>query len=116
MQERNTGYTLLSVGIAVMVITVLIIILTFIGILKPIGLFNITAPSFNTASLAPSIPGLPAPAGQEIKIIPTDAFNKMLNLGVEFLLMTFILSFGYKIADLGVKLIRPIKITEHTVS
>lgn len=112
MQERNTGYMLLSIGIAVMVITVIIAILTFIGILKPIGLFNITSPSFNTASFAPSIPGLPAPTGQDIKIIPTDAFNKLLNLGIEFLLMTFILSFGYKLADLGVKLLRPIKITE----
>lgn len=114
MAEKNTGYALLYFGIIVMVITAIVVTLTFVGILNPIPLFNIPAPSFNTGSLMPSIPGLPKAGGQEIQIIPTAGFNKLLNLGIELLLMGFILSFGFKLASLGVNLVRPIKITEKT--
>lgn len=59
----------------------------------------------------PSIPGLPKTSGTDIEVIPTKPFNDMLNLGIEFMLMSFVMSFGFKLADLGVKLVRPIKIT-----
>ncbi|MFI5265679.1 MAG: hypothetical protein ACHQT7_02950 [Candidatus Levyibacteriota bacterium] len=111
MAERNFGFVLLSVGLLVMVACVIIIIMTFIGSLSPIALFNIPAPSINTSAFMPSIPGLPKAAGTDIQMIPTKPFNDLLNLGIEFMLMSFIMSFGFKLADLGVKLVRPIKIT-----
>lgn len=110
MQERNFGFGLISTGLLVMVACVIIVIMTFTGNLSPIALFNIPAPSINTSSFMPSIPGLPKATGTDIQMIPTKPFNDMLNLGIEFMLMSFIMSFGFKLADLGVKLVRPIKI------
>lgn len=110
MTEKQTGYALLSVGIFIMLVIVVLAIMLFSGSLKPFPLFNIPAPTLDTAAMMPSIPGMPAAPGQKIQIIPTSEFNKMLNLGTQFLLFTFLLSFGYKIADLGIKLLRPIKI------
>lgn len=111
MTERNTGYSLLGVGLLIMFIAVGIIILTLTNNMKPISVFNIPAPTLNTASFMPHIPGFPKPTGTDIVLLPTAAFNKLLNIGVEFMLMYFIMSFGFKLADLGVKLIRPIKIS-----
>lgn len=111
MSEKQVGYTLLCIGLLVMSVVVGIAILTFTGRLKPIPLFNIPAPSFNTGSFMPSIPGLPKGNGQDIQLFPTTAFNTMINLGVEYILMLFLLNFGFKLADLGVKLVRPIKIS-----
>lgn len=112
MTEKQTGYILLVIGVVAMLFAAAIMILTFTGKMHAISLFNIPAPSINTGSFMPSIPGLPTPAGQNIQVIPTAAFNNILNLGVEYLLMLFILNFGFKLGDLGVKLLRPIKITE----
>lgn len=112
MTEKQTGNTLLIGGIIVMILAVGIIILLFTGRINPIPLLNIPAPTLNTGSLVPNVPGLPKAQGQDIVIIPTKDFNHMLNLGIQFLFMTFIMSFGFKLADLGTKLLRPIKIQE----
>ncbi|MBP6913441.1 MAG: hypothetical protein KBC00_02420 [Candidatus Levybacteria bacterium] len=105
MQEKNIGYVLLGLGVISMFIAVGVVILTFTGNMSPVSVFNIAAPTLDTSSFVPKLLG----GGQKIEIIPTTAFNKLLNLGVEFLLMTFILSFGFKLADLGVKLVRPVR-------
>lgn len=114
MSEKNLGYLFLGGGLLVMIGALLIVIFLFTGVIKPYKMIDIKAPSFNTANLVPSIPGLPKPTGEKIEVIPTAALNHMVNLGVQFLLMTFIMSFGFKIADLGVKLLRPIKIEART--
>ncbi|MGE5042320.1 MAG: hypothetical protein ACM3IJ_05470 [Candidatus Levyibacteriota bacterium] len=110
MEEKGLGYILLTAGLVVMVICVGIIILMFTGNMKPFPVLNIPSPTFNTASFMPEIPGIPKAAGQEIQLIPTDAFNKVLNLGLSVFFLGFVMSFGFRVADLGVKLIRPIKI------
>ncbi|MDO8269068.1 MAG: hypothetical protein Q7T54_00140 [Candidatus Levybacteria bacterium] len=114
MQERRIGYILLGVGIFVMIAAVITVVLSFTGKVTPYKLFNIPAPSFNTANLIPGIPGLPKAQGEKIEVLPTEAFSNILNLGVQFMLMTFVMSFGFKLADLGVKLLRPIKIEAKT--
>lgn len=114
MSEKNLGYSLLGVGIVIMVAVLLFVIFLFTGVVKPYKMIDIVAPSFNTANLIPSVPGLPKPTGEKIEVIPTATLNHMANLGIQFFLMTFIMSFGFKIADLGVKLLRPIKIEAKT--
>ncbi|HMS22763.1 MAG TPA: hypothetical protein PKA38_03275 [Candidatus Levybacteria bacterium] len=105
MQEKNIGYSLLGVGVITMFIAVGVVILTFTGNMTPVSVFNIAAPTIDTSAFVPKLLG----GGQKIEIIPTTAFNKLLNLSVEFLLMTFVLSFGFKLADLGVKLVRSVR-------
>lgn len=110
MEEKQIGYALLGIGITVMFLSAVIVLLTFTGIIKPVSLFNIPAPTLNTGSFMPQIPGLPKSQGTDIEIFPTESFNLLLNISVMFFLMTFLMSFGFKLADLGVKLLRPIKV------
>lgn len=110
MSEKQIGYLLLGIGITVMITALIFVMLMFTGVTKPYMLLNIPSPSLNTANLLPSMPGIPKAAGEKIEIIPTQEFNTILNLSIQFILMTFIMSFGFKLADLGVKLLRPIKI------
>lgn len=111
MGEKNLGYVLLCAGLFFMILAVAVIVLTLMNKISPITVFNIPAPTINTSSFMPAIPGLPKSEGADISVLPTDAFNKILNIGAEFMLMYFILSFGFKLSDLGVKMLRPIKIT-----
>lgn len=60
--------------------------------------------SGNQNALNESIP-LP-----KFDLIPPEVLNQTLNLSTQFFLMTFILGFGYKLANLGVQLIRPINV------
>lgn len=110
MQEKSVGYSLLIVGLFVMLFAVGFVSLMFLGKIKPVGVLSIPSPSFNTASMMPEIPGVPKPAGQNVQLIPTEAFNKMINMGINFFFMGFILSFGFKLADLGIKMLRPVKV------
>lgn len=110
MSERTNGFIFLYSGLLVMLFAFSIVILVFLGKIEPYKFFEIPAPSIDTANLVPSIPGVPKPAGQKIEFLPTKDFNRILNIGITYFLMTFILSFGFKISDLGVKLVRPIKI------
>jgi len=107
MQERTTGYALLAVGILIMVISAIIVIMVFTGIMQPVQVFDIKAPTLNTSDIFPQLPGS---RGQELEVVPTEAFNNTLNMTVQFFLMTFLLNLGFKLSDLGVKLVRPIKV------
>ena len=110
MPEKNVGYALLGIGILTMFAAFLFIVIIFIGGIDPIPVVNINAPSFDTSALVPQIPGLPAPSASKVELIPASDFNKIINLTTNLFFMGFIMSFGFKLADLGVKLIRPIKI------
>lgn len=114
MSEKQIGVGLLGIGIFIMFASVVIVVLLLTGIIKPVKVFDIPAPSINTSSLMPSVPGLPAPKGEKVEILPTAAFSQIINTSIQFLMMTFIMSFGFKLADLGVKLLRPIKIEAKT--
>lgn len=110
MEEKSIGYILLAAGLMVMFFALGFVVLMFTGKMNPIGVLHIPSPTFNTASFMPQIPGIPKAEGQDVQLIPTDAFNKILNLGLNVFFMGFIMSFGFKLADLGIKLLRPIKI------
>ncbi len=110
MEGKSIGYSLLGAGLFVMLFAVGFVTLMFLGKISPVKVLSIPAPTFNTASMMPDIPGIPKPAGQNVTLIPTDAFNKLLNMGINFFFMGFILSFGFKLADLGIKLLRPVKV------
>lgn len=115
MNEKYSGYTLLGVGLAVMCGAMLWAILIFVGRMEPIPIIHIPAPTLDTSTLIPKLPLGLTPKGTTIELIQTAGLNKMLNLGLTLLLTGILISFGHKLADLGVKLVRPIVIEAKTV-
>ena len=116
MDTKTSGYIFLFVGIFIMTFSVVLVILAFTGIIHPSYfsnvIKNITPPSpkvdinslsqsgqLNLSTLIPSL-----------NIIPPGVLDQALNLSSHFLLMSFVGGFGYKLAMIGVNLIRPIVI------
>lgn len=109
MHEKTTGYLLLALGILVIIISAIVIFLIFTGRMEPVGVFSINAPTINTNDLLPQAAARIS-EGKEIELIPTETFNKTLNMVVQFFLMSFMLNVGYKISSLGVQMLRQVKV------
>ncbi|PIZ66119.1 hypothetical protein CO051_04505 [Candidatus Roizmanbacteria bacterium CG_4_9_14_0_2_um_filter_39_13] len=126
--EKIVGYSLLGVGILLMIIASFQIILVFTGKATPIQVMK-SAPQKNNQnttknvdttnpdellkqaqqdpfSLLGSGGGLGMP-----DIIDPKTINDMLNLTVYYFIMQFVLGLGYKLASLGVQMVRPLKIS-----
>lgn len=113
MPEKTLGFVLIGLGVCIMVVALVYILLVFTGNRNPVQVFSIKAPTIDLGSMmAPSLPqgqSIPLPK-TEIEVIPTEAFNNIINMSLTFFLMGFILNFGFKIASLGVMLVRPITV------
>ena len=94
--ERIVGYVLLALGIVVMVFAAIQIVMVFTNKANPIEFF--TSDDAGGSSL-------PIP-----QLVDPELLNNVLNMVVYFLIMNFLLGLGFKIANLGVQLVRPIKI------
>lgn len=116
MDTKTSGYALLFVGLTIMVFTVILVILAFTGAIHPSyfgNLFENVTPApknidLNSLSQGGSLDL--SSLTSSLNIIPPGVLDRTLNLTAHFLLMTFIGGFGYKIAMLGVNLLRPIVI------
>jgi hypothetical protein len=110
MSEKRSGFLLLALGIIVMVFSLSYILMVFTGQREPVSVISIPAPKIDLSSFVPGSEMLPGMSQTEIEIIPTLQFNKMLNMVITLLMSGFIMSFGFKLASLGVMFIRPIKV------
>lgn len=114
------GYLLLFLGLGIMVFCVINVFMVFTNRVKPISAFNISSDSSestfnvndiiskmqkNNPNVADELTRMP-----KLDLIPPEALNQALNLSSHFFLMSFLLGFGYKIANLGVQMIRVIKV------
>lgn len=125
MNEKTIGYTLLFTGIGIMLFAAAEILLVFTNQVKPLAMFNSfltqdsKASSENMNELLTQLQEknssgsnvdniLPALLSSTNSIIPPQVIDQTLNLTVYFFLMSFLLGFGYKIATLGVQLVRPV--------
>ncbi len=121
MSEKVSGYLLLVVGLTIMIVAVINIFMVFTNKTKPFSVFNISSSSSlnindiisqlqkNNPTASPSASNNTI-APPKIDILPPEVLNQTLNLSTHFFLMSFILGFGYKLANLGVQLIRPINV------
>jgi hypothetical protein len=107
LSEKIIGYLLILVGVATILLATLSVYKTFTGQTNSITPFNFDAISMDMGKLVDQ-----APAGANLKqeLISSDLLNHPMNLIAHLLLMGFIVTVGYKIASLGVMLVRPIKV------
>lgn len=121
MTERTTGYILLVIGIIIMVFATFQIIFVFTGKTNGVALFqyekseqesnaNLDINSLlsqvqNSGGQGMSLDQMPS-----MQLIDPETLNKVLNLTVYYLIMQFLLGLGFKLASLGVQLLRPIQV------
>lgn len=121
MTERTTGYSLLILGIVIMIFATFQIISVFTGKANPIPLFQVEEVVDEKESSSSSnifLDQLQNFSGQNInidqlprmQIIDPAVLNRILNLTVYYLIMQFLLGLGYKLASLGTQLVRPIQV------
>jgi hypothetical protein len=127
--EKIIGYLLLIAGVIVIIGGTFCLYQVFSGQKKTPEIFSFEAPSVSLPSqqsLEFEIPeGMDFPGGfslaepmiqesagedQKLKILPDEAINAITNMMVYFLLMGFIASSGAKIAHLGVRMIKEIRV------
>jgi hypothetical protein len=111
MSERSTGFSLLGFGVLLMLLTVIQITLVFTNIIKPIPLFSDSSGNSPLSSLTQQA-GSSTASGQQLPALPSfmssQTLNQSLNTMSDFFLMSFIGGFGYKLANLGVLMLRPV--------
>ena len=104
--ERIVGYVLLALGIVVMVFAAIQIVMVFTNKANPIEFFtseSIIMQQVESEDIGGGSLSIP-------QLIDPELLNNVLNMTVYFLIMNFLLGLGFKIANLGVQLVRPIKI------
>src|SRR3990167_7172786 len=107
--EKIIGCSMLGVGILLMIFASFQIILTFTGKARPIKIFE-SAPKENLQNDTNNL-DMSNPDKLLEQIIDPSVINQMLNLMVYYFIMQFVLGLGYKLASLGVQMIRPLKIS-----
>lgn len=123
MTEKTVGYGLLTFGIIIMLLALIQVILLFTGWIPPIPLFRVPQ-RIETSKSAISIPGLPKEVSpvieqllnQQQELLSPEIINKSFNITVHFFLLSFVCSFGFKIASLGTMLLRKMEIKVEKIS
>jgi len=80
------------------------------GMELPEGLSLPDLPTPGVAREVPRNERAPSAESQELKLLPDEAINSIANMSIYLLLMGFIASSGVKIAGIGVKMIKDIKV------
>lgn len=99
MSEKITGYLLLLGGLVIMFYSAYNIYQVFTKQTQPIQLFA-------GQGISVEIPGSQTPS----ELVSADYLNYTSNLTVHYLLMSFLVSVGFKVSSLGVLLLRPIEV------
>ena len=112
--ERIVGYVLISLGIMTMVFAAIQIITVYTNKATPIEFFTskpIIAQQVESDGTDNMLAGLGGGSSLPIpQLIDPALLNNVLNMAIYFLIMNFLLGLGFKIANLGVQLVRPIKV------
>lgn len=116
MSEKFIGYLLLVLGILLIFGSLGGVYAVFTGRIQPYPIFDLPAITLDLSSLMEA-EGQEAQqlaesgANLETELVKGDVLNKPLNLVAYLLFMSFLLNVGFKIATLGVQMVRPIKVT-----
>lgn len=103
--EKIIGYVLLAVGIIMIIFAVYSMYDVFTGGAQPPPVVKMETISISP----PAVPGVEVPPAK-IELVSGSEISKFTNLTLWYMLMLFIVSAGNKIAGIGVKLAREIKV------
>lgn len=115
MSERITGFFLLFVGIFFVIGCSLNVYFVFTKQLKPVELFKYSGISIDPSAMMPALPNNSSPSTvKPVEIVSAAMINDSSNLLAHIFLMSFLSGAGFKIASLGIQLLRPIKVNLKT--
>ena len=109
MKKTNkiVGYLLLLLGLVMIIYPVFNVYQVFKGQMLPYNLFFFKPISIDLSKV---VQGAPNNVNLSREIISSDLLDKRMNLVAHIVLMSFIVSAGFKIASIGVMLARSIKV------
>lgn len=108
MTERAVGYSLLTIGVAIIVFAAVNVFLVFTNRMEPIQFISqeTSALKFNLGVPSDQGPGKTVQLPIEVaQILP---LYRLINGVIHVVFLGFIAGIGHKIASLGVQLVRPI--------
>lgn len=118
--EKLIGYLLLAAGLLMILLSLFLVFNTLTGKFKPPQVSNYKLPPLELAlPTTIQVPeGTQLPEGLQVPAnatstklqIPNEIFNDLLGISFYYLLMMFLASTGYKVAGIGVKMIKDIKV------
>lgn len=121
--EKLLGWVLLAIGILIIIVSTLSAYRVMTGAVQPPKVLDVPAPAIKLPQAQPSISlpeGIELPAGvninqlqatpAEVKLLPDDVFSRLLNTSLFYLAMMFVATSGLKFSDIGVKLVKDIKV------
>ena len=115
MSEKIIGYILIVLGIIIISASTYSAYSVFTKKAQPVELFSFQPIGIDTnqllgSSLPPEFAGLMQKQtnASKTEIVPAALINDSSNIFAHLLLMGFLASVGYKLASLGVMLVRPI--------
>lgn len=124
MANKIIGYTLLGLGLIIIFASAFSVYQVFTRQAEPVKLFNFPGISFDPAKFMPNSANLSLPPevsqylkqGQieekttagKTELVPADMINSSSNIFAHLFLMGFLATVGYRLASLGIKLVRPI--------
>jgi hypothetical protein len=106
MPEKILGFLLLIIGVSTIIFSTYNIYQVFTKQAQPIQYFTSQNTPLDFSSLTASLPS----TVDTSKLISTPAINDGFNLTLHLFLMGIISSAGYKLASLGVQLVRAIEV------
>src|SRR3989344_5484422 len=109
--EKIIGYFLILAGLFIIVYSTLNVINVFTGKERPFNLFIFNSISIDLGKLASQpLPNTPDKDFNQT-LLEGEMLNKPMNLMAHLLLMGFLASIGFKIAQIGTMLVRTIKVS-----
>lgn len=105
MPEKITGYFLLTAGLLTLLLSVFNIYQVFTSQVSPISVFQFSGVSLDLSPLLP-----PGAISSRAELIPASDLNYVSNLTAHYLLVSFFVTVGYKVASLGIQLLRPLQV------
>ncbi len=113
MREKFIGYILLILGISVIFFSIFNVYFLFSKKIKPFEVFDLPAITLDLSGLMQSNiqeSQLPPEANLNTELVKKEILNDPLNLIANIILYGFFVNSGFKIASLGILLLRPIKV------
>lgn len=99
MSEKITGYLLLILGLLIVAVSVFEIYQVFTGKQTPISVVKSSSVSVQLI-----------PDSAPVEVLKASDIDRLTNLTLFYLLMSFIASAGFKVSSLGVQMLRPIEV------
>lgn len=110
MDTKLSGYLLLASGLALIIFSLVSVYLVFTAQHQAPQLFNQAGISFDLGKMLTGNLSQLSASGSSTEILSADTINRSTNLFVYLVFMSFVSGAGFKIATLGIQLLRPIEV------